>query len=59
MFAYTVEIDGFSEVIWADSLAHLANKLRDRGAKRICVWSPSGTLLIDTKYGDMYGLIKS
>lgn len=58
MMLYTIEVDGVKEEMHAESLAAVANKLRGRG-KRIKVWSGVGIMLIDTLFGDIYGLIVS
>lgn len=53
---YTVEIDGRESKVEVETLAELANKIRGTG-KHFRVWSPTGIPLIDTKFGDAYGLI--
>jgi hypothetical protein len=54
---YTVEQDGKPGTVLAKSLAEACDYLRD-SAKRIKVWSPAGILLIDTLYGDAYGIAR-
>lgn len=54
---YRVEIDGKTEEMHAESLAEVTNRIRGKG-KHFRVWSPAGLLLIDTAYGDNYGLVK-
>lgn len=54
---YTVQIDDIVSKVEAVSLAEVANRIRHTG-KHFRVWSPAGVLLIDTKFGDTYGLVK-
>lgn len=58
MNTYTVEIDGISTKLHADSLAALTDLVRGKG-NRIKVWSSTGIMLIDTFFGDTYHLVKS
>ena len=55
---YTIQFDlDPPTVIEADSLAHVCNQVRGK-AERITVWSPSGLLVIDTKFGDQYEIAR-
>ena len=53
---WTVAIDGIERQIENASLAGVANAIRGTG-KHFRVWSPQGVLMIDTEFGDIYGLI--
>lgn len=58
MKLYNVEVDGVRLTLRATSLAEVANPLRGTG-DRIKVWvSESGIQMIDTKFGDAYGLVQ-
>jgi len=56
MALYDVWIDGTSSQVEAESLAEVTNKIRGTG-KWFKVWSPLGVQLIDTMFGDTYGLL--
>ncbi len=53
---YRVMIDGVDSEMQASSLAEVANRIRGKGL-RFKVWSPAGVQLIDTLFGDTYGLV--
>ncbi len=56
MSTYTVRFDEEEPFkLTTTSLAEVANNVRGE-AKRIRVWAESGLQLIDTKFGDVYGI---
>lgn len=62
MNRYNIDIDGKMFDLNADSLAAVVNQIRqiirDNGkAKRVKVWSQAGIMLIDTEFGDTYGIL--